>query len=122
MATSSKKTVTAPASRTTPVKKPVAKKVVVATSAIKATTKKVVVAPAKKMSVPKTEKPASKQAETTKISTQKRVKKNTVTPEKRYHMIATAAYFRAEQRGFACGCAKEDWIHGEAQIDTMLNA
>ena len=138
MATSSKKTAIASASRTTPVKRPVAKKVVAATSAIKATTKKVVVAPVKKatvtatkkaasippkkVSAPKAEKPATKASATAKRATTKSIKKNTVTPEERYHMIATAAYFRAEQRGFSCGCAKEDWIHGEAQIDVMLNA
>lgn len=37
-------------------------------------------------------------------------------------MIATATYFRAEQRGFAGGYEMEDWISGEAEIDTRLNA
>jgi hypothetical protein len=36
-------------------------------------------------------------------------------------MIAVAAYYCAEKRGFAgCG-AYEDWIKAEAEIDAMLN-
>ena len=138
MATSSKKTTTPRSAGTTPDKWPFAKKVVEATPATKATTKKAAPTPAKKtvaaatkkaaptpakkVSAPKTEKPASKQAATSKSAAKKSVKKNTVTPEERYHLIATAAYFLAEQRGFVCCCAKEDWISGEAQIDEMLNA
>ncbi len=30
-------------------------------------------------------------------------------------MIAVAAYFRAEQRGFAPGCAMDDWLQAEAE-------
>ena len=51
----------------------------------------------------------------------KSAKKNTVTPEERYQMIATAAYFLAEQRGFTGGYEREDWISGEAQIDAKFN-
>lgn len=64
----------------------------------------------------------SKSSATVKSSLKNSVEKNTVTPEDRYRMIATAAYFCAEQRGFAGGCEMEDWISGEAQIDAMLNA
>jgi hypothetical protein len=45
-----------------------------------------------------------------------------IIPEERYKMIATAAYFRAEQRGFATGHETEDWSASEAEIDAMLNA
>lgn len=38
----------------------------------------------------------------------------------RNEMIAEAAYFLAEQRGFADGCALEDWLQAEAGIDAML--
>jgi len=31
-------------------------------------------------------------------------------------MIATAAYFRAEKRGFAGGSAEEDWYEAEAEL------
>jgi hypothetical protein len=65
---------------------------------------------------------ASKPATTAKSAPQKSVKKNTATPEERYCMIATAAYFRAEHRGFVGGYEMEDWIAGEAQIDAKLGA
>lgn len=31
-------------------------------------------------------------------------------------MIATAAYYRAEKRGFAGGSAEEDWYEAEAEL------
>lgn len=34
-------------------------------------------------------------------------------------LIATAAYYRAEQRGFAPGHEVEDWLAAEQQIDGM---
>ena len=40
----------------------------------------------------------------------------------RHQMIAQAAYFRAEQRGFAGGQEVEDWLAAEAEIDQLLNA
>jgi len=92
MATSSKKTTTTPAASSTPSKKTVAEKVVVATAD-------------KKVNAPT-----------------KSVKGSAVTPEERCHMIATAAYFRAEQRGFAGGYEMADWIAAEAQIDAKLTA
>jgi hypothetical protein len=125
MVTSSKKISNTSAVSTASTKKPVAKKIVAATPVKKAAatvTKKAAPIPAKKVSAPKAEKPAGKASATAKNAPTKSSKKNTVKPEERHHMIATAAYFRAEQRGFSCGCAKEDWIHGEAQIDAMLNS
>lgn len=41
-------------------------------------------------------------------------------PEERHGMIATAAYYRAECRGFAEGCDQEDWRAAEAEIDQRL--
>lgn len=38
----------------------------------------------------------------------------------RDHMIATAAYFRAERRGFAAGSELQDWLEGEAEVEGML--
>jgi len=35
-------------------------------------------------------------------------------------MIATAAYFRAEQRGFAPGHELDDWLQAERSIRTQL--
>lgn len=43
-----------------------------------------------------------------------------VTAEERYRMIAEAAYFRAEKRGFLGGNGAEDWLEAEAEIDRML--
>lgn len=100
MATSSKKTTTTHAASTTPSKKPVAKKV----------------------NAPKTEKPANKPAATAESAPQKSAKKSTITHEERYYMIATAAYFRAKQRGFAGGYEIKDWLASEAQIDAKLSA
>lgn len=41
-------------------------------------------------------------------------------PEDRYNMIAVAAYYRAERRGFDGGCAMDDWLAAEAEVDAML--
>jgi len=40
--------------------------------------------------------------------------------EVRRQMIARAAYYRAEQRGFAGGSELQDWLEAEAEIDQML--
>ena len=38
----------------------------------------------------------------------------------REHMIAEAAYYRAQQRGFAGGDSMRDWLDAEAEIDQTL--
>ena len=38
----------------------------------------------------------------------------------RNKMIAEAAYFRAEARGFSGDCALQDWLEAECEIDTCL--
>lgn len=43
-----------------------------------------------------------------------------VSPEARSRMVAEAAYYIAEHRGFAKGSPLEDWLAAEAQINTML--
>lgn len=48
--------------------------------------------------------------------------KPSVTPQQRYHMIATAAYYLAQKRGFAVGYAVQDWITAENQIDSQLKS
>jgi hypothetical protein len=45
-----------------------------------------------------------------------------VTQEERSRMVATAAYFRAEQRGFASGDEVADWLAAEAEVDAILLA
>ena len=41
--------------------------------------------------------------------------------EARRSMIAQAAYFRAEKRGFAGGCELDDWFEAEREIARMLD-
>ena len=40
----------------------------------------------------------------------------------RHAMVARAAYFRAEKRGFAPGHELDDWLAAEAEIDRALAA
>lgn len=117
----------------------------------KTTTKKVAVSSAEKAKVPKTVKTTAtaKKSVTTKttkiavttksaatakavapkktVPSAKTAPKNTankitVSPEERYQMIATGAYFLAEKRGFS-GCYEMgDWITAEAEIDAKLNS
>ena len=39
---------------------------------------------------------------------------------RRRQMIAEAAYFRAERRGFAAGDPVKDWCEAEAEVDAQL--
>lgn len=43
-----------------------------------------------------------------------------VSPEMRREMIATRAYFRAEQRDFQGGDLNEDWLAAEAEVDVLI--
>lgn len=45
----------------------------------------------------------------------------TMTTEQRQQMIAEAAYYRAEDRGFTDGDPFLDWLDAEREIDTLLN-
>jgi hypothetical protein len=40
--------------------------------------------------------------------------------EDRYRMIAEAAYFRAESRGFVAGSELQDWLAAEIEVDELL--
>ena len=40
----------------------------------------------------------------------------------REQMIAEAAYFRAEQRGFAPGNEMSDWLQAEADMESVLRS
>jgi hypothetical protein len=44
-----------------------------------------------------------------------------VTANQRYSMIQTAAYLRAEKRGFRNGDPAQDWFEAEREVDAMLN-
>lgn len=41
-------------------------------------------------------------------------------PVQRHTMIAEAAYFRAERRGFEAGHELEDWLGAEAELERSL--
>ena len=43
-----------------------------------------------------------------------------VSPEQRHQLIAEAAYFRAQRRGFGEPDPLSDWLEAEADIDRML--
>lgn len=43
-----------------------------------------------------------------------------VLAQQRWQMIAEAAYYRAESRGFAPGDPLTDWLESEAEIDAIL--
>ncbi len=63
---------------------------------------------------------APKPAASAKSKSGKHGANDLVTPEERHGMIATAAYFHTEQRGFTQGYELEDWIFGEAEINARL--
>jgi hypothetical protein len=50
----------------------------------------------------------------------KATKATQVSAEERWRMIAEAAYFRAEKRGFSGGDPADDWVQAEKQIDALL--
>mgnify|MGYP000940130559 CR=1 FL=1 len=43
-----------------------------------------------------------------------------VAGEDRYRMIAEAAYYRAENRGFSPGSELDDWLAAEIEVDELL--
>ena len=43
-----------------------------------------------------------------------------VSPEHRLTLIAEAAYFRAQARGFAPGGELDDWLDAELEVDERL--
>ncbi|HLA72200.1 MAG TPA: DUF2934 domain-containing protein [Steroidobacteraceae bacterium] len=45
---------------------------------------------------------------------------NFVGPGQRATLIAKAAYYRAEKRGFAPGHEAEDWLAAESEVDAKL--
>lgn len=57
-----------------------------------------------------------------KKATVKRTKSSSIiSPRERYEMIATMAYYRAEQRNFEPGHDVQDWFDCESIIDQMLS-
>jgi len=45
-----------------------------------------------------------------------------INPQTRRELIAQAAYFRAQHRGFASGHEQEDWCAAELEVDHALSA
>jgi Protein of unknown function (DUF2934) len=43
-----------------------------------------------------------------------------VSAEERQQWIATAAYFRAQRRGFAAGHEARDWLEAEREVDLRI--
>ena len=41
-------------------------------------------------------------------------------PEELHRLIAEAAYYRAQRRGFSPGYEEQDWIEAEAEVMTRL--
>ena len=44
------------------------------------------------------------------------------TAEERHQMIAEAAYYHAERRGFKCRCCERDWFDAVAEIDRIMKS
>jgi hypothetical protein len=105
------------------VKKPAAKRTVAAVAEPKKTNAPAVkkaATPVAEKKAPATKAPATKAA-TTEVkpaTNQKTVAKPT--PEERYRMVETAAYFIAEQHGFQ-GRSDEHWAAAEREIAAKLN-
>ena len=68
-------------------------------------------------------KPATKRKTAAAKSSRNRTKPAVIniTDEQRLGMIAEAAYFKAEQRGFQGGDPAEDWLAAESEIDALLS-
>jgi hypothetical protein len=74
-------------------------------------------------------KPAAKKAAATgkaairkSTGTQSRAAIAAPSAAEREEMVRTAAYFRAERRGFAPGYEWEDWLAAEAEVSTLAGS
>ncbi len=43
-----------------------------------------------------------------------------ISAEERQNLIARAAYFRAEKRGFSPGCELQDWVEAEMEVTRLI--
>ena len=43
-----------------------------------------------------------------------------ISAEERRNLIARAAYFRAEKRGFSPGCELQDWVEAEMEVTQLI--
>lgn len=76
---------------------------------------------AEKAKPSKTAKPVAKQEPGVAKAPARRPRQSAkVDPEVRRHYVEVAAYYIAERRGFLGGCANEDWVQAELEIDRLL--
>lgn len=64
-----------------------------------------------------TKKPASAAAKAPKKATAAKPRSSAAKKPNREHMIAEAAYYKAQKRGFSGGDHIRDWLEAEAEID-----
>lgn len=89
--------------------------------------KNTVKSPASKSNLPPTDQAKITGAATPKAAkkpaaaTTGKMKKISINPEERYRMIAVAAYYRAEKRGFIGGDPAQDWVEAEAEVARLIN-
>lgn len=93
-----------------------AKTAVKASTAAAAPAKADAVKPAKKPAAKAAAKPATKAAKAVKVME----KPSAPSQEERQRWIATAAYHRAEKRGFAPGYEVQDWFEAEQEINALV--
>lgn len=65
---------------------------------------------------------ASAKVATRKRSAESQTAGTKIVPEQRQQLIAQAAYFIAERRGFAPGNEIADWLQAEAEIEACIKA
>jgi len=59
-------------------------------------------------------------AKASRPTTRSTARKSIITPEQRANYIEVAAFYIAEQRGFAPGNPMDDWVAAEAEIDRLI--
>jgi hypothetical protein len=74
--------------------------------------------PRRSRTTPKASAPATGEAAGNSRPASKRTAAKTTKP--RHTMIAEAAYFLAERRGFAPGQELDDWLQAEAEVDVLV--
>lgn len=67
--------------------------------------------------LPEVEVPAAIEVKKAAVGT---VTKTTITSDERRRLIALAAYYRAERKGFGKTNPVEDWLLAESEVDAMI--
>ncbi len=66
-------------------------------------------------------KTASQQTTPTPVSTDEGAHQQDIGPEERARMVAEAAYYRAQRRGFQQGDQTTDWYEAEKEVEVILS-